>query len=84
MVIQTVFFLLKLVPLEMCIKTSSSLCFLLEGVCEDQKLVLLGLVATRATPFDMPRKKFLNLILLLLWIESYKSQRCSTGVYKKC
>lgn len=84
MVIQTVLFLLKLVPLEMCLKTSSSLCLLPEGVCDDNNLVVLGLVATSATPFDMPRKKFLHLILLLLWIKSYKSQRCSTGIYKKC
>lgn len=80
MAIQTVLFLLKLVLLEMPMKTSSSLCLLLEGVCEYKKLVLLDIVATSATLFDKPSRKFLNLILLLLWIKSYKSQCRSTGV----
>lgn len=84
MVIQTVLFLLKLVPLEMCIKISNSLCSLLSEVCEGKKLILPALIAMSAKLFYMlPRTKFFNPILLLLCIKSYKSQRRSTGIHEK-
>jgi len=85
MVIQIVLFLLKLVTLETRIKISNPLCLLLSQVCEGKKLVLLAPIATSAKLFDMlPSKKFFNLILLFLWIKSYKSQHCSTGTHENC